>query len=89
MVVSLGVLIKRVRAVDPQQRWNGGGPDVEDPGVRYFTVNLHHHLVLVFPDDAVCNGKKRKMTVVSSGFINNRSASNNYIHCRSVCGLFS
>ena len=82
------MLIKRVRAVDPEHRWNGGGPDVEDPGVRYFTVNLHHHLVLVFPDDAVCNGRKRKQTVLISGFINNWAASNNFIHCRLVCGLF-
>lgn len=44
--------------VDPEQRWDGGGPDVEDPGVRYFTVNLHHHLVGFVPDDAVCNGMK-------------------------------
>ena len=45
--------------VDPEQRWDGGGPDVEDPGVRYFTVDLHHHLVLFVPYDAVCRGRKK------------------------------
>lgn len=27
---------------------------MEDPGVRYFTVDLHHHLVVFVLDDAVC-----------------------------------
>lgn len=44
--------------VDSEQRWDGGRPDVEDPGVCYFTVNLHHHLELFVPDDAVCKGGK-------------------------------
>lgn len=44
--------------VDPEQRRDGGGPDVEDPGVRHFTVDLHHHLIIFVPDDAVCNGRK-------------------------------
>lgn len=47
------MLVKRVCVVDPQQRRDGGGPDVEDPGVRYFTVNLHHHLVVFVSYDAV------------------------------------
>lgn len=42
--------------VDPEQRWDGGRPDVEDPGVCYFTVDLHHHLKLFASDDAVCMG---------------------------------
>lgn len=52
------MLIKGVCVVDPEYWRDGGGPDVKDPGVRYFTVNLHHHLVLFVPYDAVCNGDK-------------------------------
>lgn len=71
LVVSWGVLIKRVRVVDPEQRWDGGRPDVEDPGVRYFTVNLHHHLVVFVPYDAVCNGRKgRERLLVLNAAIN-------------------
>lgn len=53
LVVSWGVLVQRVCVVDLKQRWDRGGPDVEDPGVRYFTVNLHHHFVLFVPYDGV------------------------------------
>ncbi len=58
LVVSWGALVHRVRVVDPQQRWDAGGPDVEDSGVSYFTVNLHHHLVVFVPYDAFCNDRK-------------------------------
>lgn len=60
LVDSLGVLEKRVCVVDPEHRWDAGRPDVEDPGVRYFAVDLHHHLKLFVLYDAVCNGKKEK-----------------------------
>lgn len=69
LVLSRRVLVKRVCAVDPEQRWDGGGPDVEDPGVGYFTVNLHHHLVLFVPYDAVCNGRKGKQKLVLNASI--------------------
>lgn len=58
LVFSRGVLVKCVCVVDPEQRWDGGRSDVEDPGVRYFAVNLHHHLVVFVPYDAVCIGRK-------------------------------
>lgn len=51
--VSCGVLVKSVCAVDAEQRGDGGGPDVEDLGVRYFTVDLHHHLKLFISYDAL------------------------------------
>lgn len=50
--------------VDPEQRWDGRRPDVENPGVGYFTVNLHHHLKLFVPDDTVCNGSKEGRFVI-------------------------
>lgn len=49
------VLVNRVRVVDLEQRRDGGGPDVEDPGVGHLTVDLHHCLVFFVLDDAVCN----------------------------------
>lgn len=58
-VFRLGVLIKRVCAVYPEQRWDSRRSDVEDPGVCDLTVNLHHHLELFVPYDAVCNGRWR------------------------------
>lgn len=56
--------------VDPEQRWDGGRPDVEDPGVSYFAVNLHHHLILLVPYDAVCNRKGSKRLLVFNVSIN-------------------
>lgn len=53
LLVSRGVLVKCVCVVDPEQRWDAGRPDVEDPGVGYFAVNLHHHLELFVPYDAL------------------------------------
>lgn len=50
--VGRGVLVKRVRVVNPKQRWDAGRPDVEDPGVRYLTVDLHHRLELFVSYDA-------------------------------------
>lgn len=58
LVVCRGVPVKRVCAVHPEQRRDARRPDVEDPGVCYFTVDLHHHLEILVPYDAVCNGKK-------------------------------
>lgn len=52
---SGGVLVNRVRVVDLEQRRDGGGPDVEDPGVGHLTVDLHHCLVFFVLDDAVCS----------------------------------
>lgn len=59
LTLGWGVLVKRVCLVDPQQRWDAGGPDVENPGVGYFAVDLHHHLKLFVLNDAVCIGEKR------------------------------
>lgn len=58
LVVSGRVLVKCVCVVDPQQRRDSGGPDVEDSRVRNFTVDLHHHLKVFVSYDAVCNHRK-------------------------------
>lgn len=31
---------------------------MEDPGVRYFTVDLHHDLIVFVVDDAVCETER-------------------------------
>lgn len=62
MVVRWRGLVHRFRLVDPEQRRDGGGPDVEDPGVCDLTVNLHHHLVVFVPYDALCRTKKKQKT---------------------------
>lgn len=31
---------------------------MEDPGVCYYTVNLHHHLKVFVPYNAVCKARK-------------------------------
>lgn len=31
---------------------------MEDPGVRYFTVDLHHDLIVFVLDDAVCEAER-------------------------------
>lgn len=66
LAIGRSALVKRVRLVDPQQRWDAGGPDVDDLGVGDLTVDLHHHLKLFVLDDAVCNGKKRNRMVLKS-----------------------
>lgn len=53
------MLVQGVGAVDPEQGWDGGRPDVEDPGVPHFAVDLHHDLKLFVPDDALCRDKGR------------------------------
>lgn len=63
MVVARRRLVERFCVVDSEQRWDGGRPDVENPGVCYFTVDLHHHLELFVPDDAVCKGSKENRFV--------------------------
>lgn len=42
---------------------------MEDPGVRYFTVDLHHDLVFFILDDAVCNLRDGK-GIVSHQHVN-------------------
>lgn len=53
LVVRRRGLVHRLRLVDPEQRRDGGGPDVEDPGVGDLTVNLHHHFVVFVLYDAL------------------------------------
>lgn len=59
LVVRRWGLVHRFRLVDPEQRRDGGRPDVEDPGVGDLTVNLHHHFVVFVPYDALCWKKKK------------------------------
>lgn len=53
LVVRRGMLVKRVCVVNSQQRRDGGRPDVQNPGVGHFTVDLHHHLKLPVSNDAL------------------------------------
>lgn len=69
LVVSRRVLEYCVCVVDPEQRRDCRGPDVEDPGVRDLAVNLHHHLVIFVPYDALWDGKRKGNRTVSSPHI--------------------
>lgn len=60
LVVRRRGLVHRFRLVDPEKRRDGGGPDVENPGVCDLTVNLHHHFVVAVPYDALCWGRKQE-----------------------------
>ena len=42
---------------------------MEDPGVRHLTVDLHHHLELFVPDDAVCGSRKKRRVVTHGCFM--------------------